>query len=431
MFPELTPEPPGQRSPSLAEELAHAARRVASVLAGASLGAQPEAGEARRLSPAARELARCALRAHGRVDALAARLLHKPLQNRELYALVLVSLARLEEASASHTVVDQAVEAAALLGQARARGLVNAVLRNYLRRPAELDAAVAGNETGRYLHPVWWIERLKAAYPGRWAGILQQGNAAAPMTLRVNRRKTSVAEYGRRLADVGIASRPVGDWGLQLERPCPVSALPGFSRGEVSVQDAGAQLAASLLDVRDGMHVLDACSAPGGKAGHLLELADCKLTALELSPQRTRLVEESLQRLGFEARVVCGDAREAGQLFAGERFERILLDAPCSASGVVRRHPDIKWLRRPSDIGRFAIAQAELLEALWRVLAPDGKLLYATCSVFPEENGEQVRAFLGRHPDARRLPLSAVGDGQILPDAAHDGFYYALLARCA
>lgn len=402
---------------------------MAKVLAGGSLGAQPRTGEARRASSAVRDLARSALRAYGRVDALAALLLHKPLQDHELYALVLVSLAALEQGAASHTVVDQAVEAAGLLGQARARGLVNAVLRNYLRSASELEAAVCGNETGRFLHPAWWIERLKAAYPERWQAILQQGNTAAPMTLRVNRRRASVAEYAERLSDAGIASNRVGDCGLQLERPCPVSALPGFTLGEVSVQDAGAQLAASLLDVHEGMRVLDACAAPGGKAGHLLELAQCQLTAIELSAQRARLIEETLQRLGLAGRVVCGDAREAEQILPRERFDRILLDAPCSASGVVRRHPDIKWLRRPSDIGRFAIAQAELLEALWRVLAPDGKLLYASCSVFPEENGEQIEAFLGRHPDARRLPLSAVGDGQILPDAAHDGFYYALLLR--
>ncbi len=421
-----------QASHSLAEALARAARLVARVLGGASLGNSlaEEPAEPRRLRAAAQDLAYSALRAYGRVDALAARLLHQPLQNRELYALALVSLAQLEVGGiAAHTVVDQAVEAAGLLGHGRARGLINAVLRNYLRRAPELDTAVRATESGRYLHPQWWIDRVRAAYPEQWQRLLEEGNRHPPMTLRVNRRRSTAQAYLERLAAAGMAAGSLGGYAVQLERPCPVDALPGFAQGEVSVQDAGAQLAAPLLDVRDGMQVLDACSAPGGKAGHLLEIAECRLSAMDLSPGRTRLLEENLRRLGFSADVRAGDAREADRLWEGARFERILLDAPCSASGVVRRHPDMKWLRRPSDIARFAQSQADILEALWRVLAANGKLLYATCSVFPEENGEQVQAFLGRHPDARRLPLSAVGDGQMLPDAASDGFYYALLAK--
>ena len=430
----ISTERPAQASHSLAQALERAARIVAQVLAGANLGsalsAQPKAPG--RLGAAAQDLAYGTLRGYGRVDALAARLLRKPVQSRELYALLLVSLAELQASpSAPHTVVDQAVEAAALLGQPNARGLVNAVLRSSLRRAQELDAALSATETGRYGYPQWWIERVRAHYPEQWEDLLEQGNRHPPMTLRVNRRRTDAPSYMARLTKAGIAARQLGEYALRLDRPCPVESLPGFGEGEVSVQDAGAQRAAPLLDVQRGMRVLDACSAPGGKAGHLLELSDCELTALDISAERARRIEDNLLRLGFAAEVRVGDAREANGLLEGRMFERILLDAPCSASGVVRRHPDIKWNRRPSDIGRFARAQAAMLDALWRLLTGNGKLLYATCSVFPEENGGVVRAFLERHPDARRLTLSGIGDGQILPSADSDGFYYALLSKSA
>jgi 16S rRNA (cytosine967-C5)-methyltransferase len=259
------------------------------------------------------------------------------------------------------------------------------------------------------------------------------------MVLRVNRRRMPASAYLEKLDRAGVPARALGEEAVLLEKPCRVERLPGFAAGEVSVQDAGAQRAAPLLDVRDGMHVLDACAAPGGKTGHLLELARCELLAVDADRERARRIAENLSRLGLAAKIVVGDCREPESFSEGRTFDRILLDAPCSASGVVRRHPDIKWLRRRTDASGFAHTQAELLEASWRVLAADGKLLYATCSVFPEENREQVSAFLLRHPEAVMLPLSGLAGwgegaqpssrGQILPSAYSDGFFYALLEK--
>jgi len=255
------------------------------------------------------------------------------------------------------------------------------------------------------------------------------------MILRVNRRRLGADAYLKRLAEVGLAARPLGQQAVLLEKPCRVERLPGFADGEVSVQDLGAQRAAFLLDARDGMRVLDACAAPGGKTGHVLELARCELVAVDADRSRAARISENLARLQLEARVVIADCRDPESLSEGRPFDRILLDAPCSASGVVRRHPDIKWRRRRGDIAEFRQTQAQLLDAVWRVLAPGGKLLYATCSVFPEENGAQVQDFLLRRPDAEMLPhpkLPGWDDdvkGQILPSAVSDGFYYALLGK--
>jgi len=259
------------------------------------------------------------------------------------------------------------------------------------------------------------------------------------MVLRVNRRRLSARAYLEKLDQAGIPAQGLGQEAVLLEKPCRVERLPGFAAGEVSVQDAGAQRAGPLLDVRDGMRVLDACAAPGGKTGHLLELAECELLAVDADGVRAKRIAENLSRLKLSARVVVDDCRKPEDFCEGKPFDRILLDAPCSGSGVVRRHPDIKWLRRKSDPPKFGRVQAELLEALWRVLAPDGKLLYATCSVFPEENGAQVDNFLVRHPEAEMLPLPGLAqndkrtqrplEGQILPSAHSDGFFYALLKK--
>jgi 16S rRNA (cytosine967-C5)-methyltransferase len=423
----------GYATHTLAEALAKAARVVTRVLEGASLNAAlaAEAGTG-RLRAAGQDLAYSTLRAYGHVQGLAERLLDRPAPDRRLQALIFVSLCELESrVAATHTVVHQAVEAASLLELGKARGLVNAVLRGYLRRAGELDAALSAVETARYRHPAWWIERVRTAYPARWQDILDQGNSHPPMGLRVNRRRIEVPAYLAVLAEAGIPAARVSEQCVVLERPRPVDTLPGFSEGQVSVQDAGAQEAALLLDVQDGMTVLDACAAPGGKSGHLLELADCRLTAIDVAPERTRRIEDNLRRLGLAADVRVADALRAADALGGRRFERILLDAPCTASGVARRHPDTKWLRRPGDIQHFASLQAALLEALWQVLEADGKLLYATCSVFPEENDDVLRGFVARHPDARRLPLTPRGfeNGQILPSATGDGFYYALLGK--
>ena len=285
---------------------------------------------------------------------------------------------------------------------------------------------------------------IRAEFPQQYTDILLAGNQHAPLTLRVNRRRTTRDDYLQRLAAEGIpatALEPILErQAVVLGKPMPVQRLPGFSEGHVSVQDASAQRAAPLLDARDGMRVLDACAAPGGKTAHLLELADVNLTALDQDASRLQRVHANLQRLGLGANVVCGDAVDPTAWWDGVPFDRILADVPCTASGVTRRHPDIKWSRRVADIAQFAARQQIVIDALWRLLAAGGKFLYVTCSVFREENHHQIARFIERHDDAQlqTLPLDefpasqepyAPYAGQILPDAVHDGFYYALLQK--
>ena len=418
---------------SLAFALDAAARAVAAVMGGRNLDvalaalALPAAAR-----PAAMDLAYGALRAFGRGDFFLARLMTRPLAEPTVRGLLLAALERIETRPADvHTTVDQAVTAAAGLARGRYQALVNAVLRNFQRRRDELVAAADDDAIARWRHPRWWLAALRSAYPERWREVAEAGNGRAPMTLRVNRRRVATADFQRRLADAGIAAEPLGGAALRLVRPMPVERLPGFAEGWVSVQDWGAQQAAPLLDARAGMRVLDACAAPGGKTAHLLELADLDLTALELDATRAGRIGDNLGRLGLSARVAVADCRETGW-WDGVPFDRILADVPCSASGVARRHPDIKWLRRPGDVARFAAGQREILDALWRLLAPGGKMLYATCSLFPEENSRQVAAFVARHGDAQRLPMrddDKECEWQLLPDADHDGFYHALLAK--
>jgi 16S rRNA (cytosine967-C5)-methyltransferase len=415
---------------SLAAALCHAASCVARVMAGQSLaegGLEETPGD---LRPAVRDIVYGVLRRYGEGDALLSPLMKNP-PYPEIRALLLCALYRLETWTDAHTVVDQAVEAAGKLADGRYKGLVNGVLRNYLRQQKALRLELEANPAraaARLWHPDWWLEKLKTAYPQDWQAIVAAGNTPPPMSLRVNCRRARPQDYLARLEAVGIAGEWRGRAGILLKRPVPVSQLPGFAEGEVSVQDLGAQRAAELLDPPPGSAVLDACAAPGGKTAHLLERNDLRLTALDIDPARCRLIEQNLSRLRLDAqktRVRCGDAshpRAWGN--APASFDAILADVPCSASGVARRHPDIKWLRQPRDSLKFAGTQRRILERLWAALIPGGKLLYATCSVFPEENGEQVAKFLRRAPDAR---LEA--EEQWLPQAEHDGFYYALLQK--
>ena len=417
-------------SPALAESLAAAARAVDGVLSGASLNAGLETIRPRILRAAAQDLSFNALRGFGLVDAALERLLERPLMDQVVRALLLAALAELfNRPQSAHAVVHQAVEATSLLGQPRARGLVNAVLRNFLRQGTQLRDEIEKTDSGRFRHPQWWIDRVRIAYPAHWEEVLRAANAHPPMTLRVNMRRASVEGYLEKLAQADMRARAIGGTAVLLERPCRVDALPGFAEGEVSVQDKGAQAAAPLLNVEPGMRVLDACAAPGGKAAHLLELVECELLAVDISRERALRIDENFSRLGLKGTVLVGDAARPPTFWDGRPFDRVLADVPCSASGVVRRHPDILWLRRETDIAEFAAAQARLLEALWQLLIPGGTLLYATCSVFPEENGLQVRSFLGRHPEALAMPLAGVENGQILPGSDTDGFYYALLQK--
>ena len=347
---------------------------------------------------------------------------------------------------AEHTLVDQAVDAARQRAKASA-AFVNAVLRRFLRERDALVGAALRDPLARFNHPAWWIERLKADWPAQWPAILDANNRHAPMTLRVNARRSSAAAYAARLVAQGMSCRIVGPQALTLAQPCPVTQLPGFAQGDVSVQDAAAQLAAPLLigaglaGLPAGARVLDACAAPGGKTAHLLELAELDLLAIDRDPARLPRVCETLARLGLTARTQTADAGDPAAWWDGTPFDAILLDAPCSASGIVRRHPDVRWLRRSSDIAALAATQDCLLDALWPLLAPGGRLLYSTCSVFRAEGQARIDAFLQRQPDAS-MAASPPSPGHLLPlpdngsersvhglGEAADGFFHALLVK--
>lgn len=340
---------------------------------------------------------------------------------------------------AAHTLVDQAVEAAKRQPATRRQAaFVNACLRRFLRESASLLQAVADDPVARWNHPRWWIERLQADNPAHWEALLQRNQQPAPMDLRVNLARCSRDDYMRQLEHQGLAATALA-WtraGVRLARPCSVRELPGHAQGLVSVQSATAQRAAELL-LQDGAdrsgRVLDACAAPGGKTAHLLELApQLQLTAIELQAGRMQRIHDNLQRLGLQAQVLQADAGDPAAWWDGRAFDAILLDAPCSASGIVRRHPDVRWLRRDSDVARLAGEQDRLLAALWPLLRPGGRLLYCTCSVFRQEGGDRIDAFLATRPEARLLDAP----GQVLPlpngdngACDEDGFFYALLQK--
>ncbi len=389
------------------------------------------------------ELAYGTLRWLHQLAGIAALLLSRPLKpkDQDVYALLLLGLYQLRFMRvATHAAVDETVAAAAALGKPWAKGLLNACLREYLRRAAELDARLQTDPALALSHPAWLLEKIRAAYPADWQRIAAANNERPPLTLRVNTRRLTRAAYLEKLRAAKLAARADFVFGtdVTLATPVPVGALPGFAQGEVSVQDAGAQWAAVLLDAQPGERVLDACAAPGGKTGHILERTPglAELVAVDHEPARVALIAENLKRLGLSARLVTADVAEAGAWWDGRPFDRILLDVPCSATGVIRRHPDIKWRRQPSDLPKLAATQARLLAALWPLLKPGGKLLYVTCSILPEENETPIRALLARATDATEEPLPAtVGETravgrQILPGAqGMDGFYYACLRK--
>lgn len=415
---------------------------IGKVLAGSSLTevlqeiwrADPALSKQQR--GAIQDLSYGVLRFYGQLQAILGLLLKTPLRIKSLHHLLLVSLYQLQYSKTSpHTVVDQAVSASRALAQGKGmQGLVNAVLRNFIRQRESLLQQATATDEGRYSYPQWWIDKLRQHYPEQFRAVLEAGNKRPPMTLRVNRRKMGVEAYLGLLAENGMTAELLGASALQLSQPVAVENLPGFAEGWVTVQDAGAQLAAPFLDVCDGMRVLDACAAPGGKSTHVLELADVALTVLESDAARLVRVQQNLQRLNMSAeRMVCGDAANPDAWWDGRPYDRVLADVPCSASGVVCRHPDIKWLRRESDLVKFARNQQAILQALWKILNRGGKLLYVTCSVFAEENTMQIEKFLKHHPDAQSLPLPVTAmsmyEGQLIPAIQHDGFFYALLQK--
>lgn len=410
---------------SLAFSLLQAARILVQVFAGQSLAEGQLARVPSIARPAVQDFTYSTLRRFGRADYFLDALLDKPLDTPEVRALLLVALHRLEQRPESvHTTVDQAVQAAATIAAGRFKNLVNAVLRNFLRQQEALQAAAEDDEVVAAEHPDWWLHELKTAYQQEWRSIIAAGNQAPPMAVRVNQRRTTVAEWLRSFAQEGYSASARGEVGALLARPVPVDRLPGFGDGLVSVQDLGAQRAAEILAPAPGARVLDACAAPGGKTSHLLERGDLDLLALDLKATRCRRIEENLARLHLEAKVVVGNCLALPSWWDGRPFDAVLADVPCTASGVVRRHPDTKWLRRHEDIASFARTQAAILRALWQVVRPGGKLLYATCSLFPQENGGQIERFLAETPTAQRCH-----EEQLLPDSEHDGFYYCLLQK--
>ncbi len=419
-----------------------AAQTVSRVLNGRSLDAElaalwrGHATLAAQQRGAVQDMAYGTLRHLGMIDALIDRLLARPLTDDAVRPLLRVAIYQLGHTRAhAYTVVDHAVRATVRMGAPRAKGLVNAVLRNYLRRRPELESAAQVAAVARYSYPQWWIDRVADEQPGHWRSMLEAGNTRPPLTLRVNRRQISRDDYLERLLHADIPALATGRDGVVIEKPRPVSQLPGFAEGLVSVQDAGAQLAAQLLNVADGMRVLDACAAPGGKTAHLLECAELDLTAADIDGERLQRVTDNLARLKLKATLMQADAGDAGAWKNVAPFDRVLADVPCTASGVVRRHPDIKWLRRPADIAAMVKQQSRILDVLWQLLGRGGKLLYATCSVFTAENSRQIEDFVARHSDARQLSIDVQLDGlnhnagQLFPDAQHDGFFYALLEK--
>jgi 16S rRNA (cytosine967-C5)-methyltransferase len=435
--------------PTLSEQLAATARATLAVQQGRSLAdVLPQVPA--RLRPGVQALTFHALRHWGEAKGLAALLLQRP-PPPAVQSLLGVALTLLLPATAQgdntryppHTVVDQAVAALRSLGQSeRLGGLVNACLRRYLREQPALMEDLARDPVARWNHPSWWVQQVRRDHPLHWEAILTADNEPAPMTLRVNRRRVSRDEYLLALQAQGLPAQVVGDDGLMLARAVPVEQLPGWNRGECSVQDAAAQRAAPLLldgaGWPPGARVLDACAAPGGKTAHLLERADLDLLALDVDPQRCERIRDNLQRLGLAARVMAADAADPKAWWDGRPFDAILLDAPCTASGIVRRHPDVRWLRRPGDIDQLVAQQRRLLQALWPTLAAGGRLLYCTCSVFRAEGETQVQSFLREHPEACRLPAtghlrpgSAAGAADIghNPQGGEDGFFYALLQK--
>jgi 16S rRNA (cytosine967-C5)-methyltransferase len=390
------------------------------------------------------------LRHHFRLRADLKTLLDRPLKARDsvIESLLAVGMFQLRDTRIpDHAAVSITVDAARLLRRPKYAGLINAVLRNYLRKG--LGLAEARDDESRFDHPAWFIGAVRADWPDDWQRILEANNDRAPMWLRVNQKRMTTADYIARLGEVededghGLLSGFVH--AVRLAKPVPVASLPGFADGDVSVQDAAAQIAAPWLLMHGGKRILDACAAPGGKTGHLLELAspDSVLTAIDLDAERLTGIQENLQRLGFDATVLVADASNPKEWWDGQRFDRILVDAPCSASGVIRRHPDIKLLRRESDIEALAARQKAMLEALWSLLEPSGRLLYVTCSVLAAENDAVVGDFLARHGDAREdrvLPNYNIRDlmvektcgFQVLPgNQGLDGFYYACLERAS
>lgn len=380
-----------------------------------------------------------ALRYLPRLESIANALMDNPLKGKQrvFHHLILVGIYQLSFMRIpAHAAVGETVEGAQDLKGPRLRGLINAVLRNYQRNQEQLDAQAVSHNAGKYGHPSWLLKLLQNAYPQQWEAIVEANNSKAPMWLRVNHQHHDRDAYQALLNNENIDSslHSQAEDALKLAAPCDVTKLPGFEKGWVSVQDAAAQLSLHYLQPQDGELILDCCAAPGGKTAHILERTQgSEVVAIDCDDTRLKRVHDNLKRLNLSAKVVCGDARYPQEWWQGSQFDRILLDAPCSATGVIRRHPDIKWLRRAEDIAALAELQREILDAIWQQLKPGGTLVYATCSITPQENVLQVKDFLARTSDAQLVGSELDNPGrQILPgEGDMDGFYYAVLTKQA
>jgi 16S rRNA (cytosine967-C5)-methyltransferase len=393
------------------------------------------------LSPLTKDICFGVCRHYYRLSALADNLLNKRPKDLDLWLCLLIGLYQLHYLRIpDYAVVKDTVALVEQIKKSWAKGLVNAILRTYCREHQSRLTTLNNNPAFSYGHPEWLIQRLQKAWPHHWQGILEANDTHPPMSLRINQQQTSVADYLERLkeADIGASKLKHASSGMVLDKPCNVQDLPGFAAGDLSVQDEAAQLAVSLLDLKPGLRVLDACAAPGGKTCHILEtepeLNTC--IALDIDSKRVARIQDNLKRLHLDAETLTADALHPSTWWDGQLFDRILLDAPCSATGVIRRHPDIKLLRTEEDISDITELQRDLLTVLWPLLAPGGILVYATCSVMPEENDKQISSFLTQHPDAH-FPSSTkawghlTGHGwQILPGSEQmDGFFYSVLIK--
>jgi 16S rRNA (cytosine967-C5)-methyltransferase len=418
---------------------------VAAVRDGASGTAAVEAVST-ELRPGVQALAFHVWRNLGRAEALRDLLVKKrPPAVVDALLCIALALAWQEDQAPydAFTLVNQTVEAAKRTHGSRPHAnFLNACLRRFLRERNALVAQTDSNPVALWNHPLWWVRKLQAERPLHWQDILRAANSHAPMALRVNRRRASPESYLETLTHIGVAAKLDPSGAVLLERAVPVTLLPGFSQGDVSVQDAAAQLAAGLLlkELKGSkpQKILDACAAPGGKTGHLLELTDGDVTALEIDAERSKRIQQNLDRLGLSAKVLTGNAAHLDAWWDGIHFDAILLDAPCTASGIVRRHPDVRWLRREADIAQLARLQKELLQVMWRVLKPGGHLLYCTCSLFKAEGEHQAQTFLANNNNAVLLPSPGHlmpqngANGDVLTDnqpGNHDGFFYALFHK--
>jgi len=382
------------------------------------------------------------LRWYPQLDVISQQLLAKPLKKKDadIAALLLCGLYQLRDLRIpSHAALSETVNATKTLGKQWAKGLINANLRNYQRQSADIEQIIQKSDSAQYAHPEWLLNRFKVDWPEQWQDILTANNKQPPMMLRVNKQQTTRSDYLIQLGDSDIRASEIEGCseGLLLEKPCDVYQLPGFIEGYVSVQDGAAQHVAKLLNIRSDLRILDACAAPGGKTCHILE-QDPKneIIALDIAPNRLLQIEQNTDRLKLNATLIASDAADVEQWWDGQLFDRILIDAPCSGTGVIRRHPDIKQLRRPEDIASLAEQQNRLLNRLWPLLKPDGLLIYTTCSALKQENEQQIEAFLLQHPEAQENKLDAepaqrrpFGYQRLPGDDDLDGFYYASLSH--